>query len=215
MRLLLVDEHPLIRDALEDLLRRTFPHAEVSALESIPEASEAVRRQPVDLIVTNLLSRRPAALHDLGELVRDAAPARVVAFGERVAGSAFRQARAAGVHGYVPATYRPELVGAAIGLVLAGGDYFPHLPNADPRGPSPDGQDLDARLSLRQRDVFQALKAGKSNKVIARELMISVATVKQHVQAILKLSGARNRTEAAAIAARPVAGPPAQGDLAG
>ncbi|HEX3366896.1 response regulator transcription factor [Phenylobacterium sp.] len=215
MRLLLVDEHPLIRDALEGLLRRTFPDAEILVLESIADAREAVRRQPVDLIVTNLLSRHPAALHDLGDLVREAAPARVVVFGERVAGSAFRQARASGVHGYVPATYRPELVGAAISLVLAGGDYFPHLPHVDPRGPSPNGHDLHARLSLRQRDVFQALKAGKSNKVIARELMISVATVKQHVQAILKLSGARNRTEAAAIAAQAAAGSGPPSNLAG
>ena len=61
---------------------------------------------------------------------------------------------------------------------------------------------MAAQLSRRQLDVFHALKEGKSNKLIARELMISVATVKQHVQAILKLSGARNRTEAAARLAR-------------
>lgn len=207
MRLLLVDEHPLIRDALEDLLRRTFPRAEISSLESFAAAREAVRRQPVDLIVANLLGRRPGALHELGDLVRDAAPARVVAFGERVAGSAFRQARAAGVHGCVPATAPPELVGAAIGLVLAGGDYFPHTPPFDRHSPDAHGYDLDARLSLRQRDVFQALKEGKSNKAIARELMISVATVKQHVQAILKLTGARNRTEAAALLSRQDAAP--------
>jgi DNA-binding NarL/FixJ family response regulator len=113
-----------------------------------------------------------------------------------------RQAIAAGVHGYVPATSRPELVAAAIGLVAAGGAYFPQMPSSDERPDGSTARDAVTRLSLRQRDVFQALKEGKSNKVIARELMISVATVKQHVQAILKLSGARNRTEAAALMSR-------------
>jgi DNA-binding NarL/FixJ family response regulator len=201
MQMLLVDENPLIRAALKCLLHRTFPAAEISVVESITDARETVRRQPVDLIIADLLCRRPTALRDLGDLVRDAAPARVVAFGESIAGAAFRQARAAGVHGYVPATDRPELIGAAIGLVLAGGSYFPPMPGIDAGARVVGGDDLAARLSPRQRDVFQALKAGKSNKMIARDLAISVATVKQHVQAILKLSGARNRTEAAAIAA--------------
>ncbi|HXA40542.1 MAG TPA: response regulator transcription factor [Phenylobacterium sp.] len=205
MQLLLVDEHPLVRDALESLLRATFPSANVTVVESHEDAFEAVRRQSVDLIVANLISRHAAMLQNLPELVSSAAPGKVVVFGEPSLGPGVRQAIAAGVHGYVPATSRPELIAAAIGLVAAGGVYFPQMPSFDERPHGSAGRDVVARLSLRQRDVFHALKEGKSNKVIARELMISVATVKQHVQAILKLSGASNRTEAAALMSRQAA----------
>ena len=202
MQLLLVDEHPLVRDALETLLRATFPMAQLAVVESHEDAFDAVRRQPVDLIVANLISRHADMLQNLPELVSSAAPGKVVVFGESSLGPGVRQAIAAGVHGYVPATSRPELVAAAIGLVAAGGVYFPQMPSVDERPHGLAGRDGVGRLSQRQRDVFHALKEGKSNKVIARELTISVATVKQHVQAILKLSGARNRTEAAALMSR-------------
>lgn len=202
MQLLLVDEHPLVREALANLLRATFPQAQLAVVESQGDAFEAVRRQPVDLVVTNLLCRRAATLQNLSDLVSSAAPGKVVVFGECTPGHGMRLAIAAGVHGYVPATSRPELAAAAIGLVAAGGVYFPHMAPFDEHPHAANGGEALARLSPRQLDVFLALKEGKSNKVIARELMISVATVKQHVQAILKLSGARNRTEAAALLSR-------------
>ena len=202
MQLLLVNEHPLVRAALENLLRKTFPTAELSLAESHEDACLALGAQPVDLIVAGLVCRRAANQQILSDLVGSAAPGRVVVFGECGLGLGMRHAMASGVHGYIPATSRPELIAAAISLVAAGGTYFPHEPAPHGRSRGPSGADLAAHLSRRQLDVFHALKDGKSNKVIARELMISVATVKQHVQAILKLSGARNRTEAAALLSR-------------
>ncbi|THD56848.1 response regulator transcription factor [Phenylobacterium sp.] len=201
MQLLLVSEHPLVRSALENLLRSTFPGADLSVADSHQGGSVVVRSQSVDLIVTDLVCRRTATQRDLSDMVASAAPGRVVVFGECGLEVGVRQAMAAGVHGYVPATSRPELVAAAFGLVAAGGIYFPQ--------PSPPiehsrGRSVAPQLSRRQHDVFQALRDGKSNKAIARELMISVATVKQHVQAILKLAGAHNRTEAAALLTRQV-----------
>ncbi|HLZ74154.1 response regulator transcription factor [Phenylobacterium sp.] len=210
MQLLLVSEHPLVRTALENVLRNTFPTAELSVAESHQDASAAVRRQPVDLIVADLVYHRPAAQQALSDMVGSAAPGRVVVFGACGPGVGVRQAIAAGVHGYIPATTRPELIAAAIGLVAAGGAYFPQAP-LNGRSPMSNGRELAAQLSRRQTDVFQALREGKSNKLIARELAISVATVKQHVQAILKLTGARNRTEAAALLSRqPAASGPNQ-----
>jgi DNA-binding NarL/FixJ family response regulator len=204
MQVLLVTQHPLLRAALENLLRSTFPAADLTVAEVHGEAAAAVRRQPVDLIVTCLVCRRAASQQDLADLVDSAAPGRVVVFGECGLGAGVRQAMAAGAHGYIPATSRPELIAAAIGLVAAGGAYFPQASASDPLARGASGRDMAAQLSRRQLDVFQAMREGKSNKVIARELMISVATVKQHVQAILKLSGARNRTEAAALLSRDV-----------
>jgi len=202
MQVLLVMQHALLRSALEDLLRTTFPAADFSVAESHGDAAAAVRRQPVDLIVTGLVCRGVATQEDLAAMVDSAAPGRVVVFGECCSGVGMRQAMAAGVQGYIPATSRPELIAAAISLVAVGGAYFPQPSASEAQSPGASGRRPATQLSRRQVDVFQAMREGKSNKLIAQELMISVATVKQHVQAILKLSGARNRTEAAALLSR-------------
>ena len=59
------------------------------------------------------------------------------------------------------------------------------------------GPPLRSRLSSRQLEVLRLIEMGQTNKEIAKALGISVATVKLHVQAILNITGARNRTEAA------------------
>jgi DNA-binding NarL/FixJ family response regulator len=205
MQLLIVNEHPLVRHALEELLRKAFPAADLSVAQSHDEAGAALAQRPADLVVTDLACRRTAAHQSLSDLVGMAAPGRVVVFGECGLGLGVRHAMASGVHGYIPATSRPDLIAAAVGLVAAGGVYFPEVPAHNGRPHGANGRDGVARLSSRQLEVFRALKEGKSNKAIARELLISVAAVKQHVQSILKLSGARNRTEAVALLSRPSA----------
>lgn len=200
MKFLVVDEHPLIRDALESVLKRQFPTADISTAPSHEEARLALLRQPVDMVITDLLCSTPGDIEGLPGLVEAAAPGRVVVFGKCGSRASARRAQAAGVRGYVPASSHAELVGAAIGLVAAGGVYFPELPASDKPGAGEDSRRFVERLSPRQHEVFRGLSAGQSNKTIARVLGISVATVKLHVQAILRLAGARNRTEAVALA---------------
>jgi two-component system, NarL family, nitrate/nitrite response regulator NarL len=200
MKLLVIDEHPLLRDAIEGVLKRQFPSADISAVQSHGEARQSLLREPVDMVVANLLCCTPSDLEGLPGLVQAAAPGRVVVFGKCGSRANARRAQAAGVHGYVPASSRAELLGAALGLVAAGGHYFPELPSPDRASPAEDGGRFVERLSPRQHEVFRGLLAGQSNKAIARALGISVATVKLHVQAILRLAGARNRTEAVALA---------------
>ncbi|THD56847.1 LuxR C-terminal-related transcriptional regulator [Phenylobacterium sp.] len=203
MRVLLVSQHLLVRAALEHLLRSTFPAAELSMADSHEDAAAAMRRRPVDLIVASLDCHRAAAgQQDLIEMVDVVAPGRVVLVGECGLGGEARQAMAARAHGYIMATSHPELIAAALGVVAAGGAYFSRAAADAATPPGANSRDPAVQLSRRQRDVFQAMREGKDNKAIATELMISVATVKQHIQAILKRSGARNRTEAAARLSR-------------
>jgi len=200
MKLLVVDEHPLLRDAIEGVLKRQFPTADISAVQSHDEARESLLRRPADLVIADLLCCTLADLESLPGLVQAAAPGRVVVFGKCGSRTNAKRAQAAGVHGYVPASSGAELLGAALGLVAAGGRYFPELPPQDRPTASDDSRRFVERLSPRQHEVFRGLLAGQSNKTIARMLGISVATVKLHVQAILRLAGARNRTEAVALA---------------
>jgi two-component system nitrate/nitrite response regulator NarL len=196
MRFLVVDEHPLLRAALESLITRRFSVAEILAVESHEQAMEVLRRLPADLVVTDLLCCRAGDREGLRDLVGAAAPGRIVVFGRCSGGADARRAQTAGVHGYVPATSPSELIGAAIGLVLAGGLYFPQLSAVDRQTTAGHGRQPMERLSPRQREVLRGLQAGQGDKAIAQALGLSVATVKLHVQGILRHVGAHNRTEA-------------------
>ena len=111
-----------------------------------------------------------------------------------------------GARGYILKTSSTAVLEHAISLALTGETFLP-LPRAVLSGniaaeaARPSGQILD-RLTDRQRDVFQLLLAGHSNKEIARELGVLEGTVKVHVRAIMQKLGVRNRTQVAVVAAR-------------
>lgn len=127
----------------------------------------------------------------------------------------------AGAMGFVPKRSSNELLQDAVHLVMSGGIYMPELvptdrvepgpvpPLAVPAGVAAAGQALrpgarvrtggslaDLGLTPRQRQVMQLLLHGKSNKLIARDLGISVETVKDHVAAVLRSLGVTSRTQA-------------------
>lgn len=125
--------------------------------------------------------------------------------------------------GFVPKRSSSELLQDAVHLVMSGGIYMPELVPTDRVEPGarsrrwprrlawrrPDGPCVPARarcgpaarwpisgLTPRQRQVMQLLLHGKSNKLIARDLGISVETVKDHVAAVLRSLGVTSRTQA-------------------
>ena len=109
-------------------------------------------------------------------------------------------ALAAGAHGYVPKQHSPPQMVAGFQAVLKGNIYVPASVCDEPTtaiDPSPcDGQ--PRLLTQRQREVLTLLTIGKSNKEIARDLMISESTVKVHLAAAFRLLGVRSRMAAAA-----------------
>ncbi|MFG6433122.1 LuxR C-terminal-related transcriptional regulator [Roseateles sp. LYH14W] len=111
----------------------------------------------------------------------------------------------AGAMGYVPERSDLDTLAYALRLVLAGGTYVPPLP-ATQKGAHaavvtvPDWTTLP--LTPRQKDVLRLLTQGLSNKLIARELGVSVETVKDHVAAVLKAMGVSSRTQAVVAAAQ-------------
>ncbi|MGZ8242103.1 LuxR C-terminal-related transcriptional regulator [Methylomagnum sp.] len=114
-----------------------------------------------------------------------------------------------GARGYIPSALEPSMVMQAIRLVLAGGTFIPPgvlAADADPGGtgePSAaekDGFVLPCELTPRQTEVFDLLRQGKSNKVIAYELGMQESTVKVHVRQIMRKLKAINRTHAVFLA---------------
>lgn len=208
MKLLVVDDHPLFREGLRNVLDALGNDVQVTEARDFSEALSAL--QPgadFDLILLDL--RIPGMEDSSGiKQLRDRAPDVPVVVvsaleDRRVVSEAFQH----GAIGYIPKTSNSEVMINALKLVLAGGKYLPPImAGAYDTGLGTGAADAaktsdQPRLTRRQRDVLALIGHGKSNKEIADTLGLAEGTVKIHVTAILKALKASNRTQAAIAAA--------------
>jgi DNA-binding NarL/FixJ family response regulator len=194
LKVLLIDSHPLFADALASELRRGWPGTDCVQAASLEVGLRSLRSEPFDVVVANSESLNG----QLEQLVRAAALARVVVTTDRIEHDKALQALALGVRAYLPKTMAGRAIIGAISVVLGGGTCVPSQDIASAVARA------SARIprSRRESEILAHLARGASNKIIARELGLSVATVKLHVQAILRSTNARNRVEAIANARR-------------
>lgn len=145
----------------------------------------------------------------LGELRSRYGGSRLVLVGETCDPARIQEAMEADVDGYLVETTRPEVFSKALELIVFGERIFPvsQLRQILVQGPEAVGQADSAfeELSDSQMQVLALLAEAYPNKLIARKLGISESTVKVHVKAILRKTGARNRTDVA-LRARGLAG---------
>lgn len=200
MKVLLVDDHPMIRGALQALVQALRPGAEVFNAATVREAHEVLRQHPeVDLTLLDLFLGDGDGFQVLDELRREhpAVPVVVVSASEN-AGDVIR-ALDMGAMGFVPKRSSNAEVSAALAKVLAGGISIPSDwggPNRGAQVARPPEPDLNRwRLTPRQKEVLSCLLRGLPNKLIARELDLSLETVKDHVQAVLRALNVSTRTQ--------------------
>jgi two-component system, NarL family, nitrate/nitrite response regulator NarL len=205
---LIVDEHALVRHGFALSLGEIMPGVSVIETGSLDEALAVTMRTP-DLRL--VLCDQPLALADSGEGLKRlvealmGGPVLIVAGSEDPA--AIVESVRLGARGYILKSSSPAVLEHAISLALTRETYLP-LPRAVLAGGVKGGEGDQRtetvlnRLTDRQRDVFQLLLAGRSNKEIARTLGVLEGTVKVHVRAIMQKLGVRNRTQVAVLAAR-------------
>jgi two-component system nitrate/nitrite response regulator NarL len=193
MPAVIVSRFPIYREALARLVGTTFGHEPAEGFATLQDALDAVAARPVDMMVVEVDPHDPE-FRELRVAAQAIAPATLVLFAV-LSPSEVQAAYEAGARGCIPKTAAPELVAAALRLIQAGGLYFSDFSNISARQKT--DPPLRSRLSARQLEVLRLIELGQTNKEIAKALGISVATVKLHVQAILNITGARNRTEAA------------------
>jgi DNA-binding NarL/FixJ family response regulator len=204
-RILIADDHALFRKGVKLLLADSFPKADLRDVDSLDAALETLSGSPVDLAILDLKMPGMNGAESL-RAVREAYPETAVLV---LSGSDARHdvlsALGAGVHGYVVKASPDAEVLAAIERVRRGQVYVPpQLASTTPE-PAPPVEAPPVAfegLTPRQKDVLRLLATGKSNKEIARELDLAEGTVKIHLAAVLRFLKARNRTEAAVLAAR-------------
>ena len=200
MKILVVDDHVLIREALRGLFKELRPESTVLEAPDAARTMELLAEQPdIALVLLDLSLPDRDGLALLAE-VRGRHPAIPVVV---LSGFADRanvvRALDHGALGFIPKSAGREVMISALSLVFSGGVYIP--PEILPVRPKASPADLG--LTERQVDVLALMMQGKSNKAICRRLDLAEPTVKNHVTAILKVLGVSNRTEAVlAVSAR-------------
>jgi DNA-binding NarL/FixJ family response regulator len=198
VKILLVDDHPLFRGGLKYLLRGLDISVEMDEAGDCAGALARLGAGAYDLVLLDLKLPGVNGLDGL-DSVREAAPGTPVIVlsgeeGPQVVHATIER----GAMGFIPKSSTPEVMIEAMRLVLARGIYLP--PAA--LDAVPESSAGLPGLTPRQMDVMRCLIRGKPNKVIARELDVSEATVKAHLTAVFEALGAKNRTEAVYAAAK-------------
>jgi DNA-binding NarL/FixJ family response regulator len=204
MRILVVDDHPLMAEALSTAMRTLDRATEVETAGNLRAAIDRATETSFDLCLLDLGLPDCSGLEAL-ERMRQSLPALpvVVVSGSDDANHVLK-ALDLGAMGYIPKTSPRDVLLGAVRLVASGGIYIPlqavaareAAPSAAPAATPQLG------MSVRQREVLDLLLKGLPNKLIARKLDISENTTKIHVSAVLRALGVASRTQALIAANR-------------
>jgi DNA-binding NarL/FixJ family response regulator len=196
-RLVIVDDHPIVRDGLKAYLSLHHDLEIVGEAGSAAEALDRVDRALPDLVLLDVQLPDRSGLTLIEALRSSASAPRVVILTSFLDGGLLDEALRRGATGYLlkhqaPGVLVTQLRAALRGEVVLAGEAIALL--AQPR------RATLAALTPREREVLQSIARGMSNKQIARALGIAEKTVKTHVSRVLDKLGARDRTQAALIA---------------
>lgn len=199
MKLLVVDDHPLVRAGVVSALQCMGDGLVVlQAADGVEALSSLAQHGDMALIVLDLRMAGMAGFAVLEQVRQHHAGVPVLVLSSSEDPDDVRRALKAGARGYCPKSSSPATVVAAVRLVLSGEIYVPPFmalaADAMPAATEASG------MTPRQREVLQQLCSGKSNKEIARALGMQEKTVKGHVSALFRVLNVVHRLQAVEVA---------------
>jgi DNA-binding NarL/FixJ family response regulator len=208
IRVLLVDDHELLRAGLRSRLEREPGIAIVGEADTAERAVLMARKLQPDLILLDMLLPRKSGADVIPELADVAPDAKVLVVSSQAAPSSVRRALSAGASGYLPKRSSDRELVTAIRLVADGSGYVE--PDLGAKLVTPGGPSALDPLSERERDIIQLLALGYTNQEIGKKLFISVRTVDTHRAHIMRKLQLETRAELVMFAlAHGVIGPSA------
>ena len=193
IRILLVDDHNLLRAGLRSRLEREPGFAVVGEADTAERGVVMARKLQPDLIVLDLLMPRKSGYEAIPELAQVAPQAKILVVSSQAAASSVRRALSAGAAGYLPKSASDQELVTAIRAVAGGGGYVD--PELGARLVNDNGSPGLEPLSERERDIVHLLALGYTNQEIAAKLFISVRTVDTHRAHIMRKLDLESRAE--------------------
>lgn len=221
MKVLLIDDHPLILAALQAVIGGLGEDIAVTGAQSAAQARARLQEvADFDLALLDLVLGDVDGFELLAQMRADHPHVPVVILSASENAGDVVRALDLGAMGFVPKRASTQALIGALRTVMSGGLFIPQElfgPNrgrqADPSamGALPTGTPASlAQLGLtpRQQDVLRGLLKGLPNKLIARELNLSLETVKDHVASVLRALNVNSRTQAVLAVSRMAPGQP-------
>jgi DNA-binding NarL/FixJ family response regulator len=209
VKLLVVEDHALVREGLVQTLRQLETDVDILAVADSDGASALLEQgQDFDLILLDLGLPGVDGFSCLRAFRQRYPAIPVVILSAYDDAPTVNKAMKCGAASFVPKTYSSDRLLAVLREVLAGRVFPPDLVSASLAAISPhasNGKDAtpsDFGLTERQAEVLGLMASGKSNRDIAGQLGLSEGTVKIHVTAIFKALGVSSRTQAMVAVAR-------------
>lgn len=217
MKILIVDDHALVRRGMSHVVRESFSDAEIVEAGSAAEAMDVMTSSGADIALVDVRMPDLDGLELLHEMRGRWPNVPVIMLTSFDHAHYVRRALAEGAAGYMLKDATPEDLEQAIKVALSGGGnvlsprVIQNLFESIDGGRSPDNGDGQHRpassLTQRETDILSLLSEGKSNRDISRALFLSEKTVKAHLAAIFRKLGVTNRTQAAMAAVSMGIGP--------
>jgi len=211
MKILVVDDHTLFRDALVQYLQRAEPGIEIKVAKDFYEAEALLAKDCLyDLVLLDFKMPGMKGHEGLKTLKNKYPDLRIALMSGVAEPDDVTKSMDLGAAGYFPKTLSGKTLLKAIQAVLAGERYMPldqdgrmkpaYYGDSEMRNVSEDGAVKtadDINLTPRESEVLGFLMKGASNKEIARDLGLQIVTIKLHVRGICRKLNAKNRTQAA------------------
>ena len=227
MRILIVDDHALVRRGMGYVVKECFPEAEVLEAEGAAAALAVMKGDgTVDLALVDVRMPDLDGLELLRSIKADWPNVPVIMLSTYENAPYVKRALSDGAAGYLLKDATPEDLGQAINVAISGGGNVlsPRViqnlfEDVESSGQSANGQGRTRRtefnLTQREHDILALLAEGRSNRSIAQNLYLSEKTVKAHLAAIFRKLGVTNRTQAAMMAVQLGVGPVPGGVVGG
>ena len=196
IRILLADDHPMIRTAIEVLLRDTQFEMAATAMNGAEALSEVTRLKP-DILLVDLEMPELGGMDVIRKLKADRMTSKLVILTAAIDDSSLMEARSLRVNGMVLKNSDPAYLLDCLEAVAAGRTWMdPELQaRVDQLAESFSGEGV--ALAPRERQLIRYVRRGLRNREIAKELGVTEGTVKVYLHAIFEKLGIKNRTELA------------------
>jgi len=205
MRIVIVDDHPLFREALAQAVGRHFQDLSMDIVTSINDLEMLIKVDKcIDVILLDLHMPDANGFSGLVHILKQAPDAPILMISAHDEQAVISKVRDLGVKGFVSKSADMQIINKAIEQVLAGQTWFPELSVEGNTSNDATTEALEkvSLLTQKQYQVFIHCSRGLLNKQIAHELSITEATVKAHLTAVMRKLGLNNRTQIALLASK-------------